>query len=214
MKRVQEYLKGLSGYYGQNSRNSPRAIQGNNISARSRIQGWSLGNDVSAAQVEWASKEPPLDQRTPRSQVKVVEAATLEFRLKLEAQRRSEERRLIEMEEIGGGKSGMASPVAEGRRGAAAVVASGVPTHTKVHDRALVPPQEVALSIDKDNPKDAQGILGKESKDNSKDAQSILRKKPKDNVKDSQRILRKGCKEIQKAPKPCGGSQGEAFLIL
>nr|XP_036677313.1 proteoglycan 4-like [Drosophila suzukii] len=52
-----------------------------------------------AAEVEWASEEPPQDQLAPSSHAEAVVAATWEFRRKCEARRRSEERRLKEMEE-------------------------------------------------------------------------------------------------------------------
>jgi len=54
---------------------------------------------TSAAEVEWASEEPPQHQLAPSSHAESVVAATLEFRRKCEARRRSEERRLKEMEE-------------------------------------------------------------------------------------------------------------------
>jgi len=47
-----------------------------------------------AAEVEWAIEEPPQDQQAPGSHAKSVVAATLEYRRKCEARRRSEERRL------------------------------------------------------------------------------------------------------------------------
>ncbi|XP_043948697.2 cell surface glycoprotein 1-like [Drosophila biarmipes] len=49
--------------------------------------------------VEWACEEPPAEQRTPRSHEEQVAAATLEFRLSLEARRKTEEAQLREMEE-------------------------------------------------------------------------------------------------------------------
>jgi len=52
-----------------------------------------------AAEVEWASEEPPQDQQAPSSHAESVATATLEYRRKCEARRRSEERRLKEMEE-------------------------------------------------------------------------------------------------------------------
>nr|XP_036677425.1 putative uncharacterized protein DDB_G0294196 [Drosophila suzukii] len=52
-----------------------------------------------AAEVEWASKEPPHDQQAPGSHAESVAAATMEYCRKCEARRRSEERRLKEMEE-------------------------------------------------------------------------------------------------------------------
>ncbi|XP_037731576.1 extensin-like [Drosophila subpulchrella] len=52
-----------------------------------------------AAQVEWASGEPPQDQTAPVSHAEAVVAATWEFRRKCEARGRNEERRLKEMEE-------------------------------------------------------------------------------------------------------------------
>ncbi|XP_037728622.1 translation initiation factor IF-2-like [Drosophila subpulchrella] len=52
-----------------------------------------------AAEVEWASEEPPQDQQAPSSHAESVAAATLEFRRKCEARRRSEEQPLKEMEE-------------------------------------------------------------------------------------------------------------------
>nr|XP_036678486.1 serine/arginine repetitive matrix protein 1-like [Drosophila suzukii] len=52
-----------------------------------------------AAEVEWASEEPPQDQLALSSHAEAVVAATWEFRRKCEARRRNEERRLKEMEE-------------------------------------------------------------------------------------------------------------------
>jgi len=51
-------------------------------------------NPTGAAEVEWAIEEPPQDQQAPGSHAKSVVAATLEYRRKCEARRRSEERRL------------------------------------------------------------------------------------------------------------------------
>jgi len=53
-----------------------------------------------AAEVEWASEEPPQDQQAPGSHAESVAAATSEYRGKCEARRRSEERRLKEMKEM------------------------------------------------------------------------------------------------------------------
>jgi len=52
-----------------------------------------------AAEVEWTTEEPPQDQQAPGNQAESVAAATLEYRRKCEARRRSEERPLKEMEE-------------------------------------------------------------------------------------------------------------------
>jgi len=56
-------------------------------------------DDGCPSEVEWASEEPPQDQQSPGSPAESVAAATLDYRRKCGARRRSEERQLKEMEE-------------------------------------------------------------------------------------------------------------------
>ncbi|XP_070851563.1 uncharacterized protein [Drosophila suzukii] len=65
-----------------------------------KTRGWtSFDGGFEEPSTEWTGKEPPQDQQAPGSHAESVAAATMEYRRKCEARRRSAERRLKEMEE-------------------------------------------------------------------------------------------------------------------